>query len=112
MARDPLIALADIAVAIDGIAEETGTLTFAQVRRRLARPAHRRARAPVSEASRAIPESFKEKHADIRWMGVRDIGNVIRHQYASLSPSLILNVVRDELPRLRRNFRHPQGPEM
>jgi uncharacterized protein with HEPN domain len=26
---------------------------------------------------------------------------VIRHQYASLSPSLIWNVVRDELPRLR-----------
>jgi uncharacterized protein with HEPN domain len=32
---------------------------------------------------------------------VRDIGNVLRHQYASLSPSLIWNVVRDELPRLR-----------
>jgi len=28
-------------------------------------------------------------------------GNVIRHQYASLSPSLIRNVVRDELPQLR-----------
>jgi uncharacterized protein with HEPN domain len=54
----------------------------------------------VSEASRAIPESSKEKHADIRRIGVRDIGNVIRHQYASLS--LIWNVVRDELPRLRK----------
>jgi uncharacterized protein with HEPN domain len=32
---------------------------------------------------------------------VRDIGNVLRHQYASLSPSLIWNVVRDELPPLR-----------
>jgi uncharacterized protein with HEPN domain len=55
----------------------------------------------VSEASRALPDSSKEKHRDIRWIGVRDIGNVIRHQYASLSPSLIWNVVRDELPRLR-----------
>jgi uncharacterized protein with HEPN domain len=55
----------------------------------------------LSEASRAIPDSLKGKHADIRWVGVRDIGNVLRHQYASLSPSLIWNVVRDELPRLR-----------
>jgi hypothetical protein len=55
----------------------------------------------VSEASRAIPGSLKEEHADIRWIGVRDIGNVIRRQYASLSPSLIWNIVRDELPQLR-----------
>jgi uncharacterized protein with HEPN domain len=55
----------------------------------------------ISEASRAIPDSSKEKHLDIRWIGVRDIGNVIRQQYASLSPSLIWNVVRDELPQLR-----------
>jgi uncharacterized protein with HEPN domain len=32
---------------------------------------------------------------------VRDIGNVLRHQYASLSPPLIWNGVRDELSRLR-----------
>jgi uncharacterized protein with HEPN domain len=44
---------------------------------------------------------LKEEHADIRWIGVRDIGNVIRRQYASLSPSLIWNIVRDELPQLR-----------
>jgi uncharacterized protein with HEPN domain len=33
----------------------------------------------VSEASRAIPEPLKEKHADIRWIGVRDIGNMLCH---------------------------------
>jgi uncharacterized protein with HEPN domain len=71
MARDPRIALDDMIVAIDRIAEELRTLTF---------------------------EPFAKNW---RWIGVRDIGNVIRHQYASLSPSLIWNVARDELPRLR-----------
>jgi uncharacterized protein with HEPN domain len=33
---------------------------------------------------------------------VRDIGNVLRHQYATLSAPLIWNVIQDELPRLRR----------
>jgi uncharacterized protein with HEPN domain len=55
----------------------------------------------ISEASRAIPDELKARHPDIKWVGVPDIGNVLRHQYASVSPSLIWNVVRDELPKLR-----------
>jgi len=102
MARDPRIALEDMFVAIARFGEETDKLTFEQfaVDWRVQYIVER-ALLIVSEASRAIPESLKEKHADIRWGNVRDIGNVLRHQYASLSPSLIWNVVRDELPRLR-----------
>jgi uncharacterized protein with HEPN domain len=88
-------------VAIHRIAEETDTLTFEQFAENWrARYVVERPLPIISEASRAVPESFKEKHADIRWIGVRDIGNVIRRQYASLSPSLIWNVARDEPPRL------------
>jgi uncharacterized protein with HEPN domain len=102
MARDPRIALDDMILAIDRIADETETVTFEQFAENWrAQYIVERALLIISEASRAIPESSKETHADIRWIGVRDIGNVIRHQYASLSPSLIWNVVRDELPKLR-----------
>jgi len=102
MARNPRIALEDMLAAIGRIAEETDALTFEQFAANWrAQYIVERALLIVSEASRAIPESLKEKQADIRWIGVRDIGNVLRHQYASLSPSLIWNVVRDELPRLR-----------
>jgi uncharacterized protein with HEPN domain len=102
MARDLRIALDEMIVAMDRIAEETEALTLEQFAGNWrAQYVVERALLIVSEASRAIPDSSKEKHADIRWIGVRDIGNVIRHQYASLSPSLIWNVVRDELPRLR-----------
>jgi uncharacterized protein with HEPN domain len=102
MARDPRIALDDMIVAIDRIAQETTALTFEQfVKNWRTQYIVERALLIISEASRTIPESFKEEHADIRWIGVRDIGNVIRHQYASLAPSLIWNVVRDELPQLR-----------
>ena len=91
MARDPRIALDDMIVAIDRVAEETVALTFEQFAQNWrAQYIVERALLIVSEASRAIPESAKQEHADIRWIGVRDIGNVIRHQYASLSPSLDL----------------------
>jgi uncharacterized protein with HEPN domain len=102
MARHPRIALDDMIVAIDRIAEASGTLTLEQFAGDWrAQYIVERALLIISEASRAIPESSKEKHASIRWIGVRDIGNVIRHQYASLSPSLVWNVIRDELPQLR-----------
>ena len=102
MARDPRIALDDMMLAIDRIADETETVTFEQFAENWrAQYIVERALLIISEASRAIPEASKDKHADIRWIGVRDIGNVIRHQYASLSPSLIWNVVRDEPPQLR-----------
>jgi uncharacterized protein with HEPN domain len=102
MARDPRIALDDMIVAIDRIAEASGTLTLEQFAGDWrAQYIVERALLIISEASRAISESSKKKHASIRWIGVRDIGHVIRHQYASLSPSLIWNVIRDELPQLR-----------
>ncbi len=102
MARDPRIALDDMIIAIDRIADEIEHATLEQFAANWrARYVVERALLIVSEASRAIPQASKEKHSDIRWIGVRDIGNVIRHQYAALSPSLIWNVARDELPRLR-----------
>jgi uncharacterized protein with HEPN domain len=86
MARDPSIALDDMIVAMDRIAEETRTLTFEQFAEDWrAQYIVERALLIISEASRAIPDSSKEKHP----------------RYASLSPSLIWNVVRDELPQLR-----------
>ncbi|MGO9740265.1 MAG: DUF86 domain-containing protein [Roseiarcus sp.] len=55
----------------------------------------------VSEASRAIPDFLRAQHPEIKWIGVRDIGNVLRHQYASVSAKLIWDVVAEELPKLR-----------
>lgn len=43
----------------------------------------------ISEASRAIPAELKQMHPEIPWTSVRDIGNVLRHQYHGLSNALI-----------------------
>ncbi len=112
MARDPRIALDDMTVAIDRIAEETDTLTFEQFAENWrARYVVERALLIVSEASRAIPESFKEKHADIRWIGVRDIGNVIRHPICvAVAIAHLERHSRRTAAIARRRRRHPQGP--
>ncbi len=103
MARNLAVACDDILTAIDHVEETTGAMSlelFASDWR--ARYIVERALLIISEASRAIPNSLKTQHAEIRWVGVRDIGNVLRHQYATLSAPLIWNVIQDELPRLRR----------
>jgi uncharacterized protein with HEPN domain len=54
----------------------------------------------ISEASRAIPPELKSLRPEIPWNSIRDIGNVLRHQYQGISDPLIWRVVTDELPRL------------
>lgn len=55
----------------------------------------------ISEASRGIPDNFKSTRPEIPWPAVRAIGNVLRHEYEGLSPTIIWRVVTDELPRLK-----------
>jgi uncharacterized protein with HEPN domain len=55
----------------------------------------------ISEASRAIPDELKDLRSEIPWHSVRDIGNVLRHEYQGLSDPIIWKVVVDELPRLK-----------
>jgi uncharacterized protein with HEPN domain len=56
----------------------------------------------ISEASRAIPEELTNTQPDIPWASVRGIGNILRHDYDSVSDPIIWRVVTDELPRLKR----------
>ncbi len=35
----------------------------------------------LSEASRHVPETLKQKHPNIDWRAIADIGNVLRHAY-------------------------------
>ena len=63
----------------------------------------------ISEASRAIPDDLKGARPEIPWLQVRDIGNVIRHQYEGLSDPIIWRVVTDELPPLKEAIRAIAG---
>ena len=102
MPRNLDIALEDILTAIARIEETVDGVDFVQFSSDWrTRYIIERCLQIISEASRSIPDDLKAQHPAIKWIGVRDIGNVLRHEYASVSPSLIWNVVRDELPKLR-----------
>ena len=102
MARDLRLAIEDMLTAIDRIGNATSDISLEQFDRDWrTQYIVERGLMIISEASRAIPEHLKDRHPQIRWSGVRDIGNVLRHQYASLSTTLLWNVVKDELPGLK-----------
>ncbi len=55
----------------------------------------------LSEASRHIPQELKQKHPEIDWRGVADIGNVLRHAYDQVSDRRVWEAVTDDLPPLK-----------
>jgi uncharacterized protein with HEPN domain len=96
-------ALHDILQAIDRIEEVARgkTLTDFEASWQL-RWLVQRATEVISEASRAIPDHLTNMRPEIPWARVRGIGNILRHDYDSVSDPILWRVVTDELPKLKR----------
>jgi len=56
----------------------------------------------ISEASRRLPDELKARHPDIPWRKVAGIGNILRHDYDSLSTAVLLAVVQHDLEPLEQ----------
>jgi uncharacterized protein with HEPN domain len=55
----------------------------------------------LSEASRHVPDTLKEKHPNIDWRGVADVGNVLRHAYDQVMDHRIWQIVTADLAPLK-----------
>ncbi len=56
----------------------------------------------ISEASRRIPEAYKAMHPDIRWKEIAGIGNILRHDYHEVVPSMMWAIIKEELSFLKK----------
>jgi uncharacterized protein with HEPN domain len=56
----------------------------------------------ISEASRHLPAKLKAQYKGVRWSALAGIGNVLRHEYHSISDKVIWDAIRDEIPPLRK----------
>ena len=54
----------------------------------------------ISEASRRLPDDFKNKYPEILWQDISSAGNVYRHGYHMLDDDLVLSTVQMDLPSL------------
>ncbi len=102
MARKTAPVLDEILKAIDGILTATSGKSFEDFEQDwLLRHGVQRGIEIISEASRRVPSSMKAQHANVRWAAIAGIGNVLRHEYHSISDRVIWGSVRDELPGLQ-----------
>ena len=54
----------------------------------------------VSEASRHIPLEIQERHPNLPWRQIRNIGNILRHEYQRVDQTLIWKTAVYRLPEL------------
>ena len=55
----------------------------------------------ISEASRRLPSSFKERFPEIPWRQVAGSGNIYRHAYENIQERRIWATIHEALPALR-----------
>jgi len=54
----------------------------------------------IGEAARTVPHRIRERHAEIPWEEMRGMRNLIIHDYAEVSPRIVWDTLRSDLPPL------------
>lgn len=54
----------------------------------------------VGEASTKLSERLKAATPGVDWRGIKSMRNILVHDYRSVDPSLLVQVVEDDLPTL------------
>ena len=55
----------------------------------------------VSEATRRLPEELKATRPEVRWRSLAAIGNILRHEYHTVSDRVVWNAVHEDFPGLK-----------
>ena len=55
----------------------------------------------VSEATRRLPDELKASRPEIRWRSIAAMGNILRHEYHTISDTVVWNAVHEEFPLLK-----------
>jgi uncharacterized protein with HEPN domain len=100
--RSALLRVHDILESISGIEDAIAGKSYRTYERSwLLRSAVERGIEVISEASRHIPREMKAAHKEVRWKDLAGIGNILRHEYQRVDPTIIWNAVKDHLPALK-----------
>jgi uncharacterized protein with HEPN domain len=102
MERQVFPAIYDILETIERIELKTAGITFAEFEADWElRFIVQRAIEIISEATRRLPDEVKATRPEIQWRTVANIGNILRHEYHTVSDKIIWDVVLADLPPLK-----------
>lgn len=99
----PLTRLNDILVNIERITQYTRDQSLEDfIHSHLTIDAVERCLLRISEAAKKLEGTVDELAPDQPWSEIRSLGNVIRHEYDVLDIEIIWNIVKNDLPPLRK----------
>jgi len=58
----------------------------------------------IGEASRSIPDEIKCRYPHVAWDEMRDMRNVVIHEYFGVDLSVVWQTVQEDLPELIRQM--------
>ncbi|AXV14595.1 hypothetical protein CYG48_02015 [Neorhizobium sp. SOG26] len=99
--KRPLLRLRDIVANGEAVTGYTAGMTFEDYpRHQLTKDASERCLSRISEAA-VKRGSFAEEHfADHNWRGIRDLGNLLRHDYPDVLDAIVWKIITTDLPPL------------
>lgn len=60
----------------------------------------------IAEETKKIDKDLLKVQPDINWQNITDMRNVLAHDYRGVDPEIVFDVVRNELPVLRKGLLH------
>ena len=54
----------------------------------------------IGEAAARLPEAFTRDHTDVAWGEMRDMRNLVIHEYFGVDVDIIWNTIENDLPAL------------
>lgn len=104
------IRVADITGAIEIVLEYTSGMTFEQfVSDRKTVDAVIRNFIIIGEAASHIPEEVVEMHPDLPWREMRDMRNIVVHEYFGVDNRVVWETLKKNLPPLLPLLRQAAG---
>jgi uncharacterized protein with HEPN domain len=102
MEKDPSIYVHHMLDAIANIEMDTDGYDFESFRKdRRARQLVERNLEILSEASRRLPQRWKDVESAVPWRAIAGIGNVLRHDYHQAYPTVLWDTCANDLKPLK-----------
>jgi uncharacterized protein with HEPN domain len=58
----------------------------------------------IGDATRKIPDEFKNIHPDIPWLRMAGLRNFVVHEYNNVDPAIIWDTIQKNLPELKEKL--------